>query len=170
MSRTIALIGLSGVGKSSVAGILGARLGRPVYDTDALVAGEAGRDVATIFATRGEEAFRDLESAALARVLGGPPAIVATGGGIVLRPANRELLREHAFVAWLDAPDAVLLERLSAHDERRPLLAENPVARLAALRAGRTALYSELATATIDTTGLTPVAVAAQILSRFEAE
>jgi shikimate kinase len=153
-SRSIALIGLSGAGKSSVGRVLAAQLGRPLLDTDALIVQAAGCEIAQIFTEEGEARFRDRESAALCQALESPPAVIATGGGVVLRPENRALLRERALVAWLDAPTTELIARLRAHDEARPLLqGDDPAARLEALRAARAALYAEVADLRISTDG-----------------
>lgn len=141
-----ALVGLSGVGKSTVGRLLAARQGLPLYDTDALVAEAQGCPVAQIFAEQGEAAFRVMEAAALATALNRGPAVIATGGGIVLREANRALLRQHARVVWLDAPTPTLVARLLAHAEQRPLLAgDDPAARLEALRQARAPLYAAVA-------------------------
>ena len=94
---TIVLVGLSGAGKSSVGRLLATRLDWPLRDTDTLIEQAAGRSVARIFAEQGEARFRDLEAGALRTALT-PPAIVATGGGIVLRAENRALLRARALV------------------------------------------------------------------------
>lgn len=162
---SIALVGLSGAGKSSVARLLAAQLGWPLADTDALIAASAGRSVPQIFAEDGEPHFRALEAQALAQALAGPPRVVATGGGIVLLAANRALLRAQAYVVWLDAPIAALVARLQAHDEQRPLLqGTDPAARLAALHAARAALYAEVAHLHIDTAGQTPEQVAGAIV------
>lgn len=168
--QTIALVGLSGAGKSTVGALLAERLGRPLADTDALIMAEAGRSIADIFAVEGEAAFREREAAVLAAALAGPPGVLATGGGIVLRPSNREALRTYAFVVWLDAPDDAILARLAAHAERRPLLEADPAARLAALRQARTALYAEVAHLTITTDALTPTGVVARILSEIRTQ
>lgn len=161
----IALIGLSGSGKSTVARLLAARLGWRVRDTDALVEQMAGRTIPAIFADEGEAAFRDWETTALTAALAEPRTIVATGGGIVLRDVNRALLKEKALVVWLDAPTDVLIARLRTHDEERPLLAgENPAARLEALRMQRAALYRQVAHLTIDTSEAAPEDVAERII------
>ncbi len=165
--QMIALVGLSGAGKSTVGLALAERLGWPLADTDALVVAAAGCSIAALFAAEGEAAFRDRETAALTAVLAGPPCVLATGGGVVVRQANRELLSSRAFVVWLDAPDVLILDRLAAHAERRPLLEADPAARLAALRQARTALYASLAQLTIDTSRFSPQAVVAQILSKI---
>lgn len=165
-SDCIALVGLSGGGKSTVARLLAARLGWPLRDIDALVEQRTGRRIAEIFAIEGEDAFRDHESAALAEALAELPAVVATGGGIVLRAANRALLAEKALVVWLDAPTEELLARLRVHDEERPLLAgDNPAARLETLRADRAPLYQSLAHLVIDTTARSPDAIVEMIVN-----
>jgi shikimate kinase len=165
----IALVGLSGAGKSSVGRGLAARLGWPLLDTDALIVREAGRDIQAIFAAEGEAHFRDLETAALERALSQAPAVIATGGGIVLRPANRELLRRRAKVAWLDAPTEALVARLLAHEEVRPLVhGERPAERLEALRLARAPLYAEVAGIQIETDGHSVEQIVEQILSAFK--
>ena len=152
--RPIALVGLSGTGKSSVGRALAAQLNCQLLDTDALVVQAAGREIAQIFAAEGEPRFRELETAALRTALDSPPAIVATGGGVVLRPENRSLLCERAIVVWLDAPTTELVARLRAHDETRPLLQGDDLsARLEALRGARATLYAEVADMHIATDG-----------------
>jgi shikimate kinase len=148
-AQSIALVGLSGVGKSSAGALLAARLGWPLLDTDALIAETVGRTVAQIFADSGEPRFRVLESAALERAFSITPCVVSTGGGIVLLPENRALLRARAFVVWLDAPTETLAARLLAHKEARPLIGDDPAARLEALRTARAGLYAEVAHARV---------------------
>ncbi|MDW8232654.1 MAG: shikimate kinase [Roseiflexaceae bacterium] len=161
----IALVGLSGSGKSTVARLLAARLGWRLCDTDALVEQMAGRPIPAIFASEGEAAFRDQETIALTVALAEPNTVVATGGGIVLRDVNRALLREKALVVWLDAPTEVLIARLRTHNEERPLLAgDDPAARLEALRAQRATLYREVAHLIIDTSEAAPEDVAERII------
>lgn len=163
--RSIALIGLSGSGKSTVARLLAARLGWPWADTDPLIEQLAGASIPDIFSQRGEDAFRAFETAALRQALGAAtPTVIATGGGIVLRPENRELLIEHTRIIWLDAPAPQLEARLKAHDEERPLLAGDLLARLETLRQQRARLYAATADLQLDTGGLTPEAVVEQIL------
>jgi shikimate kinase len=168
--RSIALVGLSGAGKSTVARALAQRLAMPVADSDAMLAAREGMPTAALLTARGEPAFRELEAAALADALGGAPQIVATGGGIVLREANRALLRARALVVWLDAPDTVLLARLRADDYERPLLAGDAAARLAALRAARAPRYAAVARLRISTAGLAPAEVAARIATIYRTD
>jgi shikimate kinase len=166
--QSIALVGLSGVGKSSAGGLLAARLGWPLLDTDALIAETVGRTIAQIFADSGEPRFRVLESAALQRAFSITPCVVSTGGGIVLRPENRALLRARAFVVWLDAPTETLVARLLAHDEARPLIGGvDPAARLNALRAARAGLYAEVAHARVAAADCALEQICAQILQLF---
>jgi shikimate kinase len=166
--RSIALVGLSGVGKSSVGRHLSVHLGWPLRDTDALIVQLEGRSIAQIFADAGEARFRDLEAAALQQALSTHPCVVATGGGIVLRPENRALLRARAFVIWLDAPTEMLVPRLRAHDEARPLIgAADPAARLEALRAVRASVYADVAHARVDVADLAVEQIGAQVLELF---
>lgn len=165
---SIALVGLSGVGKSSIGRRLAERLGWPLHDTDALIAQAEGRTIAQIFADWGEPRFRDLESAALQQAFSHTPCVVSTGGGIVLRPDNRALLRSRAFVVWLDASTETLVARLLAHDEDRPLIGgSDPSARLEALRAARAGLYAEVAHVRVLTAGYTVDEISEQVLQLF---
>lgn len=167
--NAIALIGLSGAGKSTVGRTLAARLGWALRDTDALVEQAAGRSIPAIFADEGEAGFRERETAALRRALDLTPCIVATGAGLVLRDANRALLRERALVVWLDAPTGALLARLRAHDEERPLLAgDDPAARLEAQRAARAHLYAAAANLAVNTDGRPADAVCDEIVRALD--
>ena len=163
--RSLALVGLSGVGKSSVSRLLAERLGWPLRDINSLIVQSEARTIARIFAEQGEACFRDLESAALQRALAASPCVVSTGAGIVVRPENRALLRERAFVVWLDAPTETLVARLLAHGESRPLVSgADPAARLESLRAARASLYAEVAHARVDAAGRAVEEIGEQIL------
>ncbi|MFI5291846.1 MAG: bifunctional shikimate kinase/3-dehydroquinate synthase [Candidatus Limnocylindrales bacterium] len=137
----IVLVGLSCTGKSTVGRALGARLGRPVVNLDDLITETAGSTPATLIRERGEPAFRVLEGEAIARATEDHGVIIATGGGAVIDPLNRWALWQAGTVIWLDAPDDVLLARLAADPEDRPLLADDPVRRLAELRHTRFPYY-----------------------------
>lgn len=164
MNRPIFLVGLSGSGKSTVGKLLAARLQLPFRDTDAMVEEVAGKSVADIFATRGEAEFRAIEREQLARAAG-RPAVIATGGGAPLDPANRQVMAQAGNAYWLDADTSVLVDRLRGSAPVRPLLAEDPVARLAELRNQRHPVYQACGPR-IDTTGLAPHEVAALIAIR----
>jgi shikimate kinase len=123
--------------------LLAPRLKLPFVDTDRLVEERLGASIATIFTDRGEDEFRAFESRMLAEACRGRH-IVATGGGIILRPENRALMRDQNLVVWLDVPVPVLARRLAAHErgEERPLLTgDNLAARLADLNRERRELY-----------------------------
>lgn len=162
----LALVGLSGSGKSTVAPLLAARLGlgAPV-DLDRVVEHRAGRPVHEVFAQDGEATFRRLESDALADALTGQPVVIATGGGIVLDHENRRLLRSGATVVWLRGSPGHLAQRLADTTESRPLLSGDADFALHRLAEEREALYAEVADLVIDVDGVDPVTVADEILS-----
>ncbi len=149
--RAIVLVGMPGSGKSSVGRRLAKRLGRPFVDADDELVRRTGRSVRDWFADEGEPAFRDAEGALLADLLAAPgPSVVASGGGVVLAAANRELLREQARVVWLRAQVPYLLSRVQQKQDHRPLLDDDPRAALARLVESRTPLYAEVAHITVD--------------------
>jgi shikimate kinase len=147
----VVLVGMPGAGKSSVGRRLAKRLDRPFVDADDELVRRSGRTVRDWFAGEGETAFRAAESALLADLLSAPgPSIVAAGGGVVLDPANRELLRDRATVVWLRAGVPYLLSRVLQKQDHRPLLDEDPEAALTRLHEARTPLYEEVADITVD--------------------
>ena len=145
-AQHLVLVGMTGVGKSTIARILGVRLGRDVRDTDSDVEVRAGRSVRRIFEDDGEPAFRELETEVLRDALASPvPLVIATGGGIVVAEGNRQLLHESgARVVWLCADQATLLDRVgnAAH---RPLLDHDPAGTLQRMIRDREPLYREVA-------------------------
>jgi shikimate kinase len=169
-SRPIALIGLMGSGKSSVARELGERLGTSVADLDALIESEEGRPIARLFEQEGEPWFRWREGVALDRVLAAGAGVIACGGGIVLAPEHRRRLRDACFTVWLVVAPAEAAARLEGETRSRPLLAGAPPAeRLAELLESRAALYGEVAHLRIDTTGRPPVAIAETLETAWRA-
>lgn len=120
-SRTIALVGLMGAGKSTVGRRLAEKLGREFYDSDTEIEKAAGLSISDIFALHGEEDFRRGEQKVLERLLGEAPHVLATGGGAYLNPETRALLREKAVTVWLNADLETLWKRVSKRDTR-PLL------------------------------------------------
>jgi shikimate kinase len=166
--RPVVLVGLMGVGKSTVGRLLAERLGVPLHDTDDLVEARAGRSVREIFAADGEDAFRTLEAEVLAdtlaRAVTGEPCVVAAAGGVVLAAANRQLLQTPgAVVVWLRAEPSVLAARVGAQDHR-PLLDADPAGRLAAMHVERTPLYAAVADLTFDVGTMTPEVIANAII------
>jgi shikimate kinase len=148
-ARHLVLVGLMGVGKTTVGRRCADRLGRPFVDTDDLVQTLAGVPVAELFATQGEAAFRALEKQAVADVCESPEALViACGGGAVLDAENRARLRAAGVVVWLQASVAVLAGRVGT-GATRPLLAGDPVGSLRRLGALRDATYEAAAHETV---------------------
>jgi len=141
MSDGVVLIGLPGSGKSAVGRLLAEALGRPLVDTDEIVAAPTGGDVAALLRDVGETAFRRAESRAIEEALRQPGAVIATGGGALDDPLNRWRLWQHGRQVWLDAPDAVLLGRLQEDPIARPLLDGDPAGKLATLRERREGFY-----------------------------
>jgi 5-deoxy-5-amino-3-dehydroquinate synthase len=163
--RHIVLVGLMGSGKSAVGPLVARRLGRRLVDADHELERRAGRAIKDIFATDGEATFRRLESEVLADLLAGPePLVLATGGGVVLADANRAVLRARATVVWLDAPVAVLAQRVGS-DPDRPLLGGDPHASLSRLAAERGRFYRDAADHVLDTEDRLPEQVAEVVIA-----
>ena len=137
------LVGMMGSGKSSAGRHLAEQLGYRFLDADSSIEQVAGRSIPEVFASEGESGFRDLEAAVLNQIASWHSLVVATGGGVVTRPENWGQLHQ-GVVIWLDAPDALLLERLSADPTPRPLMqSADPAARLAELMTQRRPLYAQ---------------------------
>lgn len=167
--ENIVLIGFMGTGKSSIGRLLAAKLGFQLLDTDHLIVQRAGMEIPEIFASHGEAHFRDLETAALESLRARSRCIIATGGGVVVRDANRALLRELGFVVALSANEEVIFERVS-RNSRRPLLqTEDPRATVQRLLAERRPLYAEAAQLTVDTSHLTHAQIAGEIIEKAAA-
>jgi len=136
-------IGPMGAGKTSIGRRVAERLGLHFVDADQWVESHTGVAVRTIFEVEGEAGFRRRERHALEELCRGEHQLIATGGGAVLDPANRELLAARGFVVWLRTPVERQLERLS-RDRNRPLLAApDRRQRLTAMAAERDPLYAE---------------------------
>ena len=164
----IVLIGFMGAGKSSVGRTLARLTGLPRFDTDEMIGARFGLTVAEIFETHGEEQFREAETETLRGLTGKQAAIVVTGGGIVLRPENRQLLRDLGTVIHLSAEEATLFARISRRSNRPLLRTENPRATVAELLRVRLPLYQRAADLEVDTTRLKHDEVATQILAKIE--
>ena len=165
MAERLALVGMMGAGKSTVGVLTAGRLGWRFVDLDEEVCAHTGSSVAELFASRGEPEFRGLEAACLAEALaGGDDVVVAVGGGAVLDPGNRQLLRDKATVAWLRATPPTLATRVG-DDVARPLLqsGDGPEAVLSTLNAERRPLYEEVADLVVDVDDLSP----AQVVDRL---
>lgn len=147
----IALVGMPGSGKSSVGRQLARRLGWAFADADTEVEHQVGGAIRAYFEQHGEAAFRDIEQTVLARLLERDRLILATGGGAVLREANRRLLASRAEVVYLRSTPEELMRRLR-HDTHRPLLqVGDPMRKLRELYEQRDRLYRECARFVIET-------------------
>jgi shikimate kinase len=170
------LVGPRGCGKSTVARLVARQLGWRVVDADEELERAAGTTIRDIFATEGEQGFRDRESAILSEMCQLDRAVIATGGGVVLREANRQRLREAGAVVWLTADLETLWRRVKddpSTRDRRPALGTNPAgdspATMAALLQRREPLYREVAGLTVDTTSRDPQDIADMILAWMSA-
>jgi shikimate kinase len=165
----LALVGTRGSGKTTVGRILAERLLRPFVDADVELEGKLGRSIASLFAEAGEPAFRDWEERTLHELTAAHPGVIlATGGGVVLREANRKALRSFGFVVWLRADPGTASARLRADrrglSARPALTAAGTLDELADVLAARSPLYQAVADAVVDTDGRSADEVADAIL------
>ena len=143
LNKTVALVGMMGAGKSSIGRRLAARLSTPFRDADGEIETAAGCSVSEIFERYGEAAFRDGERRVIARLLGEPPHVLATGGGAFMDPETRARLKEKAVSVWIKAPVALLLQRVQRRDTRPLLRNGDPKETLMRLLAQREPVYAE---------------------------
>lgn len=143
LDKTIVLVGLMGVGKTTVGRRLAKRLGLGFVDSDHEIEKAADMSVADIFETYGEEDFRSGERRVIARLLDGRPQVVATGGGAFINEETRALIKKAGLSVWLDADIDVLVERTSRRDTRPLLKQGNPKDILRGLAEKRSPIYAE---------------------------
>ncbi|NER22638.1 MAG: shikimate kinase [Symploca sp. SIO1B1] len=136
------LIGMMGSGKTTVGHLLASQLGYRFCDSDVVIEQVAGKTINEIFAESGEAAFRQIESQVLSELSSYTKLVIATGGGVVIKPINWSYLH-HGLIVWLDAPVEVLIERLK-EDTTRPLLKQaDPAQTLHQILEQRRGLYAE---------------------------
>jgi shikimate kinase len=163
-----ALIGLPGCGKSTVGRQLARRLQLPFFDSDQLIEQQLGCSIRELFEREGEERFRDIEQSVIDQLTQNPQGVVSTGGGVVLRPVNRQHLHSRCQVVYLNSSPDALFRRLR-HDVHRPLLqVANPLARLRDLHAVRDPLYRETAHFVIETGRPSVAALVNMIMMQLE--
>lgn len=143
MEKTIFLIGMMGCGKSTMGVLLAQRLGMPFIDLDEEIVRHEDRSIPQIFADVGDAGFRLCETAALRRAIEQPPMIVATGGGIITREENIQLMRAHGTVVWLCRPLEDMIS--TVRQDTRPNLAGDKEERMRTLYAAREPLYRRAA-------------------------
>lgn len=142
-SRPIVLVGLMGVGKSTIGRRLAKEIGWGFVDSDEEIEAAAGCSVADIFSIHGEPIFRDLEQRVIARLVNGEPLVLATGGGAWMQPAVRAIIKEKATSVWLRADLEVLLERVTKRNTRPLLEKGDKRAIMARLMKERYPVYAE---------------------------
>jgi len=141
--KPIVLVGLMGVGKSTVGRRLAGKLRLPFVDADTEIESAAGMTVAEIFEKFGEPYFRDGERRVIQRLVDGRPKVIATGGGAFINDETRALILGHAIAIWLDAPVRILADRVRRRDTRPLLRGRDPVEVLTDLARIRNPIYAE---------------------------
>jgi shikimate kinase len=165
--KSIVLIGMMGAGKSCVGRCLQRRTKLALVDTDDIVASKFGISIPEIFSKYGEQGFREAETQALDELAPVKPTIIVTGGGIVLRAKNIDILKQLGVIVWLDGNEETLFERASRARTRPLLQGENPREAFAQMLQARLPLYAKLGNIRIDTSMLTDDEVAVAILSKL---
>lgn len=167
MKRHLILIGYRGTGKTTVGRLLAERLGVPFVDADAYLEAKYGQSIKEIFETEQEAGFRDKESIVLRELSERPASVIATGGGVILRDDNRQLLKESGFVVWLRADVPTVAERIQADPTtaaRRPNLTVGGLAEIEQLLRVREPLYRGCADLEIDAAARSPESLTETIL------
>ncbi len=141
--KTIALVGLMGVGKSSIGRRLALALDLPFRDADTEVETAAGRSISEIFETFGEQAFREGERKVIARLMDEGPFVLATGGGAFVNDETRALIKDRALSVWLKADLELLARRIGRKDTRPLVRGKDPLEVLTALAEVRYPIYAE---------------------------
>lgn len=142
-ARPVTLVGLMGVGKTTIGRRLAARLQLPFVDADAEIETASDLSVSEIFARFGEPYFRDGERRVIARLIDGVPKVIATGGGAFIEPETRALILARTQAVWIDADIATLVERVQRRDTRPLLKGKDAGEVLAALAAVRNPIYAQ---------------------------
>ena len=158
---------MMGAGKSSVGRCLRRRMGLALLDIDEVVASNFGMSIPEIFAEHGEEKFREAETEALRRVRTEEQTIIITGGGIVLRKENVEILRGQAVIVWLDGDEETLFARAFRKQNRPLLQTKDPRKTFSQILGARRPLYANIANIRVDTSVLTDEEVAVAILAKL---
>lgn len=163
--RAIVLVGMMGVGKSSIGRRLAARLGVPFVDADTEIEKAAGMSIPDIFARHGEADFRSGEARVIARLLEGGPQVLATGGGAFMNADTRAAIKAKGVSIWLSADFEVLMRRINKRKNERPMLQTvDPAATLRELLIVREPVYAQ-ADLTVQSREVPHDAIVAEIVS-----
>jgi shikimate kinase len=168
LRRSIVLIGMMGAGKSSVGRCLHRRTDLALHDTDEIVAAKFGMSISEIFPKFGEPRFRQAETEALRSLLTTEQAIIVTGGGIVVRNENIEILKRLGVIVWLDGDEETLFTRAYQKQNRPLLQTKNPRKTFSQILGARRPLYANVADIRVDTSVLTDEEVTVAILSKLK--
>jgi shikimate kinase len=158
-----------GAGKSTIGRLLAAELSRPFYDSDHAIQDRCGADIPWIFDVEGEEGFRDREEQVVQEMTNWDDTVLATGGGVIVREGNRQVLAERGFVVYLYATLDEQVRRTRKNNNRPLLQGDDPEATLRDLMAVRDPLYREIADHVIDTDESSPKTVAHRLLKELRA-
>jgi shikimate kinase len=169
MTRNVFLIGPMAVGKTTIGKQLAKRLNLEFYDSDQEIEKRTGASVSLIFDVEGEAGFREREEKMIAELCGLTGIVLATGGGAVLREANRKALRKNGFVVYLRATVEAQLERTKSSKNRPLLDTEDRRAALESLMENRESLYTNEADLIIDTDRMSASRAARQIARKIQA-
>jgi len=153
IDRPVVLVGMMGVGKSTIGRKLAQLLDVPFADADEEIEEAAQLSVAEIFEKFGEAYFRDGERRVIARLLDGGPSVLATGGGAFVQPDTRELILQRGIAVWLDSDVQTLVERVARRDTRPLLRGGDPKEIVGRLKAEREGAYAEAPIKVMSNTG-----------------
>jgi shikimate kinase len=163
--ENVVLVGFMGTGKSTIGRLAAKALHFDFVDTDQLIVDRTHLPITDLFAQHGEDYFRDQETAVIRSLIAVNRCIISTGGGAVIRPENRDMLRRSGFVVRLTASEDILMERVSRNSKRPLLQSENPRETLHKLLAAREEAYEHSANWTLDTSHMS-VSEAVDALTR----
>ncbi len=142
-ARSVVLVGMMGAGKSTIGRRLAARLGLPFFDADVEIEAAAGMSIPDIFETRGEPDFREGEARVIARLLDSGPAVIAPGGGALMRRETRDRIRDKAVSIWLKADVDIIMRRVKRRSDRPLLRTADPEATVGRLLSEREPIYQQ---------------------------
>ena len=168
LDRSIVLVGLMGAGKSCIGKRLAQHFGLPFIDADREIEAAAGCSISDIFEVHGEQAFRDGERRVIARLLGNPVHVMATGGGAFMDPQTRQLIKDKAVSIWLRAELEQLLKRVGRRNDRPLLKNVDQRAKLTELMDVRYPVYAE-ADVTVDSADGPPEMTMDRVLTALDA-